>query len=90
METLLGLEPWVGYAIVAALLTYLLSAGGWVLARVGRSPVWVLALLIPYVNILAIWAFAYARWPAQDDANAGAARPDSDDKAAGDRNGAAD
>lgn len=64
METVLGLEPWLGYLIVAAIMTYTLSMGGWVLAKAGRSPLWVLALLVPYLSILAIWAFAYARWPA--------------------------
>lgn len=66
METVLGLEPWLGYTIIACLLTYFVSAAGWVLARAGRSPVWVMLLLIPWVNVAAIWAFAYTRWPAMD------------------------
>lgn len=66
METVLGLEPWLGYSIIACLLTYFVSAAGWVLARAGRSPVWVMLLLIPWVNVAAIWAFAYTRWPAMD------------------------
>lgn len=67
MGTVLGLEPWLGYSIIAVLLTYALSAGGWVLARAGRNPLWVLALLVPWVNIVGLWWFAYARWPAQDE-----------------------
>ena len=65
MELVLGLEPWLGYLIIAVCLTYLLSMGGWVLARAGRSPLWVLLLLVPWVNLAAIWVFAYIRWPAQ-------------------------
>lgn len=67
METVLGLDPWLGYSIIAALLTYFVSAAGWVLARAGRSPVWVMLLLIPWVNVAAVWAFAYTRWPALDE-----------------------
>lgn len=63
MELVLGLPPAIGYAIVGVLLTYSISLGGWVLARAGRSPMWVLLLLIPYVNVLAVWYFAYSRWP---------------------------
>lgn len=70
METVLGLEPWLGYTIIACLLTYFVSAAGWVLARAGRSPVWVMLLLIPWVNVVAIWAFAYTRWPAMDEGRA--------------------
>ncbi|NYZ17350.1 hypothetical protein HL658_32810 [Azospirillum sp. RWY-5-1] len=74
METVLGLEPWLGYLIVAAILTYTLSIGGWVLAKAGRSPLWILLLLVPYLNVIAFWAFAFARWPAVDGAAKGAAR----------------
>lgn len=82
MGTVLGLEPWLGYSIIAVLLTYVLSAGGWVLARAGRNPLWVLALLVPWVNIAGIWWFAYARWPAQDE-TAAAAGDDAADDASG-------
>ena len=63
IDTVLGLEPWLGYLIVAVILTYTLALGGWILAKAGRSPLWVLLLLVPYVNVIGIWAFAYARWP---------------------------
>jgi hypothetical protein len=66
MELVLGLEPWLGYLIIAVCLTYLLVMGGWALARAGRSPLWVLLLLVPWVNLAAIWVFAYIRWPAED------------------------
>lgn len=68
METVLGLEPWLGYLIIAGILTYTLSIGGWVLAKAGRSPLWILLLLVPYLNVVAFWAFAFARWPAVDGA----------------------
>jgi hypothetical protein len=71
METVLGLEPWLGYLIIAVILTYTLAAGGWVLAKAGRSPLWILLLLVPYLNVVAIWAFAYTRWPFVDGARDG-------------------
>lgn len=83
MGTVLGLEPWLGYSIIAVLLTYVLSAGGWVLARAGRNPLWVLALLVPWVNIAAIWLFAYARWPAQDETVRGGTADDFDGDSGG-------
>ena len=39
-----------------------------VLRRAGYSPWWVLLLLVPLVNLIALWIFAYARWPAIDEA----------------------
>lgn len=63
-----SLEPWQFYLIISLVMTYTMVAGGWVLAKAGRSPLWVLFLLIPYVNVLAIWAFAYMRWPFVDRA----------------------
>ena len=66
METVLGLPAWQGYLIIAAILVYTLVAGGWALAKAGRSPLWVMFLLIPYANVIAIWAFAYIHWPFVD------------------------
>ncbi|MFN7644157.1 MAG: hypothetical protein ACK5PW_13935 [Burkholderiales bacterium] len=39
-----------------------------VLRRAGYSPWWVLLVLVPLVNLIALWVFAYARWPALDEA----------------------
>ena len=39
-----------------------------VLRRAGYSPWWVLLVLVPLVNLIALWVFAYARWPALDGA----------------------
>ncbi|MFY4708477.1 hypothetical protein [Burkholderia glumae] len=37
-----------------------------ILRRTGHSGWWVLALLIPGVNLVAIWIFAFVEWPALD------------------------
>jgi uncharacterized membrane protein YhaH (DUF805 family) len=39
-----------------------------VLRRAGYSPWWVLLVLVPLVNLVALWVFAYMRWPAIDRA----------------------
>lgn len=43
---------------------------GRVIGRAGYSPWWALLVLVPLVNLVALWVFAYARWPAIDDGGA--------------------
>jgi hypothetical protein len=57
MVTLLGL----------VLLTVPMVMIARVLRRAGYSPWWVLLMLVPLVNLVALWVFAYARWPAVDE-----------------------
>lgn len=35
--------------------------------KAGYSGWWVLTLAIPWVNLIMIWVFAFAKWPAQRD-----------------------
>jgi hypothetical protein len=35
-----------------------------ILGRVGLSKWWTIAFLVPFVNLVALWIFANARWPA--------------------------
>ena len=37
-----------------------------VLRKAGRSRWWAILVLIPTVNLIAFWVFAYTRWPSQD------------------------
>lgn len=39
-----------------------------ILGRVGLNKWWTIAFLVPFVNIVALWIFAHARWPALDRA----------------------
>ena len=43
-----------------------------ILRRAGHGPWWCVLVFIPFVNLLALWLFAFARWPACD----GLADPD--------------
>lgn len=67
MEILFDTTTWQSLLVQSVILTYVLVAGGWVLAKAGRSPLWVLFLMIPHVAVIAIWAFAYSRWPFLED-----------------------
>jgi hypothetical protein len=37
-----------------------------ILGRVGLNKWWTIPFLIPFVNIIALWIFAHARWPTLD------------------------
>jgi hypothetical protein len=37
-----------------------------ILGRVGLNKWWTIAFLVPFLNIVALRIFAYARWPAID------------------------
>ena len=48
-ETVIHLGFWE--LLIGSIVTmYMLIAGGWVLAKAGRSPLWILLLLFPYIN----------------------------------------
>jgi hypothetical protein len=37
-----------------------------ILSRVGLNKWWTIAFLVPFLNIVALWIFAYAHWPTLD------------------------
>ncbi|HEV8680734.1 MAG TPA: hypothetical protein VGQ90_15265 [Stellaceae bacterium] len=39
-----------------------------ILRRTGQSAWWSLLVVIPLANLVALWVFAFARWPAVDAA----------------------
>jgi hypothetical protein len=54
--------------VIGIMLTWTLAAGSFLLARLGIKPLWVLLLVLPGLNVLAIWLFAYVRWPRYEEA----------------------
>lgn len=42
-----------------------------ILRRTGHSGWWSLLALVPFANLVGLWVFAYARWPALDGTAAG-------------------
>ncbi|PMS16021.1 hypothetical protein C0Z18_25205 [Trinickia dabaoshanensis] len=37
-----------------------------IIRRTGHSGWWFLTMLVPVVNLIMIWVFAFAKWPAVD------------------------
>ena len=61
-------DPNVSLIVIGIMLTWTLAAGSFLLARLGIKPLWVLMLVLPGLNVLAIWLFAYVRWPRYEEA----------------------
>lgn len=47
----------------AALALYTLWLCSKIVGKTGLSRWWTLCLLIPYVNVIMLWIFAFAEWP---------------------------
>lgn len=71
----LGLPPWATLLIVACILMYGMFLAGKILARLGINPAYALLLLLPFVQIVAVWAFAYMRWPRYENAKSQSTPP---------------
>jgi hypothetical protein len=70
LAELLHLPDWVALLIMGIYLAAKIGLAGFVLARTGRSPLWSLAILVPFGEIVGIWALAYCRWPRYEAARA--------------------
>ncbi|MDD2760956.1 MAG: hypothetical protein PHH11_11765 [Methylomonas sp.] len=51
------------YALVILFSLFVLWLGHKILLKAGLDGRWTLALLVPVVNIIMIWVFAFCRWP---------------------------
>ncbi len=49
--------------LIFAFGIFILWLGSRILAKAGLHQGWVFCLLIPVVNIIMIWIFAFSRWP---------------------------
>ncbi|MBK67247.1 MAG: hypothetical protein CMP22_03845 [Rickettsiales bacterium] len=61
--TVTGLPQWLEYTIVGLIIIYYMFCWGKIMARLGHSPGWSLALLLPYIQIITFWVFAFKKWP---------------------------
>jgi hypothetical protein len=50
--------------IFAVVIAFVISCMRKVLNRAGYSGWWTLTMFIPFVNLIMIWVFAFASWPA--------------------------
>lgn len=58
-----GGPAWIELLIIGIIIVYTFYICGKILARTGRGPIWTLMLLVPGVQIIAFWLFAFSRWP---------------------------
>jgi hypothetical protein len=71
----LAVEPSPAEGLALLLLAVPLLMIARVLRRAGYSRWWALLVLVPVANVVALWLFAYARWPAVDGAAAAPRHP---------------
>ena len=51
------------FFLLPAFIVFTLWLGSKILEKAGLDRRWVFCLLIPFVNIIMIWAFAFSDWP---------------------------
>lgn len=61
------LPQWAQYLTQGLLLFALMSCSAVILSRAGKSPYWALFTVVPYLVIIAIWVFAFTKWPKLDE-----------------------
>lgn len=55
--------------LIGLALLILMVVGAWKgLEKAGFSGAWSLLLLVPVVNLVMIWVFAFIRWPVEEGA----------------------
>lgn len=59
----LALSPILAYTVIGVVIAALLGCAGFILARLGYKPLWALLLLLPTVNVIAVWVLAYRQFP---------------------------
>ena len=65
-----SLTHWIIVLMILVPTVALPIIPGWRITRkAGFNGAWCLLLLVPGVNVLAIWAFAFTRWPNSQDGN---------------------
>ncbi len=51
------------FILLPIFIVFILWLGSKILEKAGLDKRWVFCLLIPVVNIIMIWAFAFTHWP---------------------------
>lgn len=63
MDLLQALPMTLGYFLLGIVVVGLVTAAGFILARLGIKPLWAILLVVPYVQIMGFWWLAFGRWP---------------------------
>ena len=72
----LSLWHWLLFLLWLAFAIFGIWCSVRIIRRAGYSGWWVLILLVPVVNIVMVWVFAFSNWPALRGAGGGAPRLD--------------
>jgi hypothetical protein len=59
----LDLPLWEQYLLQGVLIFIYIACAAVVLTRAGRSPYYAFLIVIPYVQLVALWVFAFTAWP---------------------------
>lgn len=51
------------YLLLPVFILFILWLGSKILEKAGFDKKWVFCLLVPVVNIILIWVFAFSNWP---------------------------
>ncbi|MFQ5938989.1 MAG: hypothetical protein ACE5KL_02830 [Alphaproteobacteria bacterium] len=77
-----GFSIW-HWLVVVMVVAIFVALPAWmtvrILSKAGRSSLWCLLLFVPVVNIVMVWVFAFALWPALEASAATPSRPESKD-----------
>jgi hypothetical protein len=65
---------WANLLVIALYVLTLIPVAK-LLRRLGFSPGWSLLVLVPLVNLIALWALAFMRWPIDRASNCAPALP---------------
>jgi hypothetical protein len=60
------LPQWTQFLVMGLLIFSWMSLTAVILSRAGKSPYWALISIIPYFVVVAIWFFAFTKWPKVD------------------------
>jgi hypothetical protein len=64
MESVMNALPiWLSYLFKGLAIFAMMALPAVVVGRAGRNPYMALLLMVPFVNVAVVWAFAYAEWP---------------------------
>lgn len=58
---------WHWIVVFVSISLLVLPPVAMVLRKTGRSRLWCILVLVPLLNLVALWVFAYIRWPALDE-----------------------
>ena len=59
----LGVWHLMALVVLVLIIWAFVAVFGRILSRVGYSRWWLLTLVVPLVNLIMLWVFAFANWP---------------------------